>query len=148
MLCILRIHLEQGRPRSPVTFVFAAQSQLPPSSKLRQMSSFFKSSSTPRANPAVEGLIAQLAHLQLTKAVTPGTLKGWGGFSDVYDGRMKVKGRKHKKKVAIKRFRVNWDGDEQERLLKVSRFIYVTNWTILIRRPARLLVWRRSFGNS
>ena len=112
------------------------------------MSFFFKRSSTSRAIPAVEDLIAQLAHLQLTKAVTPGTLKGWGGFSDVYDGWMKVKGSKSKKRVAIKRFRVKWDGDEQERLLKVDCFIDVINRKIILTRPTRLLVGRRSSGNS
>ena len=112
------------------------------------MTTVLRHSSTPRASPAIEDLIAQLAHLQLSKVVTPGTLKGWGGFSDVYDGWMKVKGSKHKKMVAIKRFRVKSDSNEQERLLKVGCFINVINRKIILTRPTRLLAGRRSSGNG
>jgi hypothetical protein len=76
------------------------------------MSFFFKRTPKP-SQGVVEELLAGLEDLQVSKLVTVGHVRGCGGFADVYDGWMKVKGSKQKKKVAVKRFRVILNKEEE-----------------------------------
>jgi hypothetical protein len=55
---------------------------------------------------AIEELMEKFEHLEVSELVEIGHLRDLGGFSEVYDGWMRVKGSKVKKKVAVKKFRV------------------------------------------
>ena len=79
---------------------------------------FRRAAKTDPNDKLFEDLIAGLDHLQLFKAVKIGKLRGSGGFADVHEGSMKVKDRKDKMKVAVKKFRVLLNKEEQ--VVKVS----------------------------
>lgn len=61
---------------------------------------------------SLNGILSQLQHLDQSSNLTIGKMKASGGFVDVYEGSLRVKGRKDKQRVAVKRFRVFADDDK------------------------------------
>ena len=65
-----------------------------------------------RSLNSLNGVLSQLQHLDISSNLSIGKMKASGGFADVYEGSLRVKGRKDKQRVAVKRFRVFADDDK------------------------------------